>query len=74
MVGIGFFGKSLTCFGKSLTFFGKSLSRKKKRDLGKSEKSEKKLMLTFAKTTNKICSPLFYFFGKKRKKRKIKKS
>ena len=81
MVGIGFFGKSLTCFGKSLTFFGKSLtffgkslSRKKKRDLGKSEKSEKKLMLTFAKPTNKICSPLFYFFGKKRKKRKIKKS
>jgi len=81
MVGIGFFGKSLTrfgksltFFGKSLTFFGKSLSRKKKRDLGEPRENPKKLMLTFAKTPNKICSPLFYFFGKKRKKRKIKKS
>jgi hypothetical protein len=49
MVGIGFFGKSLTCFGKSLTFFGKSLTcfgksltRKKKRDLGNPGEIRKK--------------------------------
>ena len=56
MVGIGFFGKSLTCFGKSLTcfgksltffgksltFFGKSLTRKKKRDLGNPRENTKK--------------------------------
>jgi len=49
MVGIGFFGKSLTRFGKSLTrfgksltFFGKSLTRKKKRDLGEPRENPKK--------------------------------
>jgi len=71
MVGIGFFGKSLTRFGKSLTRFGKSLTRKKSEIWGNPGKSGKKLMLTNAKTTNKLCSPLFLFFGKKRKKRKI---
>jgi hypothetical protein len=55
-------------------FWGIVDTKKKSEIWGIPEKSGKKLMLTNKKTTNKICSPLFLFLRKKRKKRKIKKS
>ena len=82
MVGIGFFGKSLTCFGKSLTcfgesltFFGKSLTRKKKARFGESRRNpEKSLCSQIIKQQIKYALPYFYFSEKREKREKLKKA